>query len=153
MPYQDDPDSHIDFSNQANVRDILSGSGYSEKAIDYYVNQPAMGCLDDANQISELTGHCGDTMKIYLKIDDGRIQDAKIQVLGCPGAVASAMAAMEMIKGKTIEEALQLKDGDVYQVLEQLPDQKQHCIRLSVKTLHKALEEYTGKNNGSAEVK
>ena len=153
MSYQDDPDTHVDFSKQSNVRDILAGSGYSEKAIDYYVNQPAMGCLDDANQISELTGHCGDTMKIYLKIDDGRIQDAKIQVLGCPGAVASAMAAMEMIKGKTIEEALQLKDGDVYQVLEQLPDQKQHCIRLSVKTLHKALEEYTGKNNGSAEDK
>jgi nitrogen fixation NifU-like protein len=65
-----------------------------------------------------------------------------------PGAVASAMAAMEMIKGKTIEEALQLKDGDVYKVLEQLPDQKQHCIRLSVKTLHKALEEFSGKNGG-----
>jgi nitrogen fixation NifU-like protein len=85
MSYQDDPDTHIDLSNQANVRDILAGSGYSDKAIEYYVNQPAMGCLDDANQISELTGHCGDTMKIYLKIDENRIQDAKIQVLGCPG--------------------------------------------------------------------
>ena len=81
-------------------------------------------------------------MKIFLKIEDGVIQDAKVQVLGCPGAVASAMVLTEMIKGQTIQEAAAVKDGDVFRVLEELPDQKQHCIRLSVKTLQQALEEY-----------
>lgn len=84
-----------------NTREMLSSSGYSDKAIQYYLDKKNMGELGDATQISELTGHCGDTMKISLKIDEGIIQDAKIQVLGCPGAIASAMAAMDMIKGKT----------------------------------------------------
>ena len=124
------------------IRDMLLNSGYSEKAIDYFINKPKMGSLPDADQVSELTGPCGDTMKIYLKMDNGTIEDARIQVLGCPGAVASAMVAMELITGKTIEEARNVKDGDVFRVLEALPDQKQHCIRLAIKTLQKALDEY-----------
>jgi len=123
------------------VREMLSGSGYSQKAIDYYIEQANMGSLSDADQVSELTGPCGDTMKVYLKMDEGRIQDAKIQVLGCPGAVASAMVAMDLAKGRTIEEALEIKDRDILRVLEDLPDQKIHCIRLAVKTLEKALKE------------
>jgi nitrogen fixation NifU-like protein len=131
----------IDGKNEASVREMLSCSGYSEKAIDYYLNQPSMGTLSDANQVSELTGACGDTMRVYLKVDQGRIIDAKMQVLGCPGAVASAMAAMELIKGKTVKQAKRLTDRDVFRVLEELPDQKQHCIRLAVKTVQKALDE------------
>jgi nitrogen fixation NifU-like protein len=105
-----------------------------------------MGSLSDADQVSELTGPCGDTMKVYLKTEQGRIQDAKIQVLGCPGAVASAMVAMELAKGKTIEEAMEIKDRDILRVLEDLPDQKIHCIRLAVKTLEKALKECVAGN-------
>jgi nitrogen fixation NifU-like protein len=131
----------IDGKNEASVREMLSCSGYSEKAIDYYLNQPSMGTLSDANQVSELTGACGDTMRVYLKVDQGRIIDAKMQVLGCPGAVASAMAAMELIKGKTVKQAKRLTDRNVFRVLEELPDQKQHCIRLAVKTVQKALDE------------
>jgi nitrogen fixation NifU-like protein len=82
-------------------------------------------------------------MKIYLKLEDGRIKDAKIQVLGCPGAVASAMAAMELIRGKTIEEAMAIQDRDIFRMLEEIPDQKQHCIRLTNKTIKKAIQEYT----------
>lgn len=131
------------------IREMLLGSGYSEKAVDYYLQRPNMGSLPDADQVTEMTGPCGDTMKIFLKIEDDRIQDSRIQVLGCPGAVASAMATMEMIKGLTLKEAADLKDRDVFRLLEDLPDQKQHCIRLAVKTLQKALEEYT-QNNGQA---
>ena len=69
-------------------------------------------------------------------------------MLGCPGAIAAAMAAVDLVKGKTLEEAQNLTDRDVFRVLEDLPDQKQHCIRLAVKTLRKAIEEYTG-NNGN----
>ncbi len=141
-------DHAIDLTDTDSVQEMLAGSGYSDKAIEYYLNRPKMGSLPDANQVSELTGPCGDTMKIYLKLDNGLIEDAKIQVLGCPGAIASAMVAMELATGKTIEEAQNIRDRDIFRILEELPDQKQHCIRLAVKTLQKALDEY-GSNNGN----
>jgi nitrogen fixation NifU-like protein len=128
------------------IRELLIGSEYSDKAINYYLDKKNMGFLPDADQITELTGVCGDTMKVYMKVEEGRIKDAKIQVLGCPGAVASAMVAMDLIRGKTLDEAKQLKDGDIFRVLEQIPDQKQHCIRLTNKTLQKAIEEYESGN-------
>jgi len=139
-------DHALDIQDTAAVKEILSGSGYSDKAISYYLNRPNLGTLSDPDQVSELTGPCGDTMKVYLKVGQGRIEDAKVQVLGCPGAVASAMVAMELAKGKTIEEAHAIKDRDIYRVLEEVPDQKQHCIRLSIKALQKALEEYASGN-------
>jgi nitrogen fixation protein NifU and related proteins len=71
------------------------------------------------------------------EVDQGRIADAKYQVLGCPGAVSAAMALVDLVKGKTLDEALQVKDRDVLRRLVQIPDQKQHCIRLAVKTLKK----------------
>ena len=138
------------FGDKSSVRQMLAGSGYSEKAIDYYLEKPNMGYLTDADQVTELTGPCGDTMKVYLKLDHGRIEDAKIQVLGCPGAVASAMVAMELAKGRTIEEALKIKDRDIFRVLENLPDQKLHCVRLAVKTLEKALNESVCDNGPKA---
>jgi nitrogen fixation NifU-like protein len=127
---------------------MLSGSGYSQKAIDLYIEKANMGSLSDADQVSELTGPCGDTMKVYLKLEEGRIRDAKIQVLGCPGAVASAMVAMDLAKGRTVEEALEIKDRDIVRILEELPEQKVHCVRLAVKALEKALNDYVG-NNGA----
>ena len=136
----------INDNDLENIRAMLSSSGYSDKAIMYFLNKTNMGILPDADQITELTGQCGDTMKIYLKLEDGRIKDAKIQVLGCPGAVASAMAAMDLIRGKTLEEAMALTDRDIFRTLEDIPDQKQHCIRLTNKTIKKAIEEYIGAN-------
>jgi nitrogen fixation NifU-like protein len=133
--------------NPQDLREMLLSSGYAEKAIDYFLNRPNMGSLPDADQVSELTGPCGDTMKVYLKVEDDRIQDAKIQVLGCPGAIASAMAAMEMVRGMKFEDVMAIKDRDIFRMLEQIPDQKQHCIRLTVKTIQKAIEEYRTKGN------
>lgn len=130
-----------DTDSKENVRAMLSESGYSDTAIDYFIDQPDMGSLEDADQVSELTGQCGDTMKVYLKMDGEIIEDAKIQVLGCPGAIASAMVAMEMIKGMTIEEARKITDRDIFRRLIEIPDQKQHCIRLSVKTMNQAFDE------------
>lgn len=128
------------------TKEILFSSGYSDKAIQYYLDKKNIGELDNANQISELTGHCGDTMKIFLKIDRGIVQDAKIQVLGCPGAIAAAMAAMDMIKGKTLDNALKVTDRDIFRELEEIPDQKQHCIRLTNKTIEKAINDYRSGN-------
>ena len=144
-------DHAFDLTDTDSIQEMLSGSGYSDRAIEYYLNRPNMGSLPDANQVSELTGPCGDTMKIFLKLDNGRIEDAKIQVLGCPGAIASAMVAMELATGKTIEEAHNIKDRDIFRVLEALPDQKQHCIRLAVKTLQKALDEYSSNNGNNSQ--
>ena len=124
-----------------NVRAMLSESGYSNTAIDYYIDQPSMGSLADANQVSELIGQCGDTMKVYLKMNGDIIENAKIQVLGCPGAISAAMVAMEMIKGMTIEQARKITDRDIFRRLVEIPDQKQHCIRLAVKTMNKAFDE------------
>jgi nitrogen fixation protein NifU and related proteins len=126
------------------VRDLLSGSGYAERAIDYYLAKANMGVIPDPDQVTELTGPCGDTMKCYLKMENGRIRDAKYQVLGCPGAISAAMALADLVKGKTLDEALQVKDRDVFRELIEIPDQKQHCIRLAVKTLQKAIHEYRG---------
>lgn len=138
----------IDGQDNGSIREMLRGSGYADRAIDYYLEKKNMGSLPDADQVSELTGHCGDTMKVYLKVADGRVKDVRYQVLGCPGAIASAMAAVELVRGKTLAEAKGLKDADIFKEVVDLPDQKQHCIRLSVKALQKAIDDYIGKNGG-----
>ena len=122
---------------------MLAGSGYSDKAIRYFMEKPYIGAIPDADQVSEMTGTCGDTMRIWLKVENGVILDARYQVLGCPGAIASAMALVDLIKGKKIADARTLSDGDVFRLLENIPAQKNHCIELAVKTLQKALDEYT----------
>jgi nitrogen fixation NifU-like protein len=86
-------------------------------------------------------------MRICLKVENGVILDARYQVLGCPGAIASAMAVVDLIKGKKIADAHTLNDGDVFRVLEDIPAPKNHCIQLAVKTFQKALDEYTQKSN------
>jgi nitrogen fixation NifU-like protein len=126
------------------VRDLLSGSGYADRAIEYYLTKPNMGAISKPDHVTELTGPCGDTMKCFIKMENGRIKDAKYQVLGCPGAISAAMALVDLVKGKTLDEAMQVKDRDVFRELVEIPDQKQHCIRLAVKTLQKAINEYRG---------
>jgi nitrogen fixation NifU-like protein len=136
----------IEPKDARSVREMLRSSGYADRAIEYYLEKKNMGSLADADQVSELTGHCGDTMKVYLKVKDGRVEDVRYQVLGCPGAIASAMAAVELVRGKTLEEAKRLRDADIFKEIVDLPDQKQHCIRLSVKALQKAIEDYVAGN-------
>jgi len=84
-------------------------------------------------------------MKIYLKFDGDKIDDAKIQVLGCPGAIASGCAVASLAKGKSLEEAKKIDLDALYKELEKLPDKKIHCARLAVKTLQRALEQYSTK--------
>lgn len=141
-----DLEHNIDQNNLNNIQEMLLDSGYSKKAISYYLEKPNMGSLPEADQVSEMTGPCGDTMKVYLKLNQGRIEDAKFQVLGCPGAVASAMALADLIKGKSLENALLIKDRDIFRCLVGIPDEKQDCIRLAAKTLEKAIHDYEEKN-------
>lgn len=124
------------------VYQMLSESGYADRAIEYFQAKQNIGIIEDADQVTDLTGPCGDTMKISLKIDGDRINDAKIQVLGCPGAVASGCALVSLAKGKTLQEAGDIDLDELYRELEKMPDQKVHCARLAIKTLQKTLEQY-----------
>ncbi len=131
------------------IYQMLSESGYSDKAIDYFQKKENVGILENANQITDVTGPCGDSMKISLNILDDRIDDAKIQVLGCPGAVASGCAVVSLAKGKSLEEAKRLDLDALYKELEKLPKQKIHCARLALKSLQKAVEQFEEKYNGN----
>ena len=131
-----------DSASAAAVHKMLAESGYSDKAISYFIEKPYMGAIPDADQTSQMTGSCGDTMGIYLKFENGTIKDARYEVMGCAGAISAAMAAVDLIKGKSIEDARKLNDGDIFRVLQEIPVKKHHCIQLAVKTLQKALNEY-----------
>jgi nitrogen fixation protein NifU and related proteins len=122
------------------VEEMLRTSGYSKTAIDYYINKPHMGHIADADITSEMTGSCGDTMAIYIKMENGVVRDAKYQVMGCAGAISAAMAVVDLIKGKNLDFARSINDGSVFRVLQEIPAKKHHCIQLAVKTLHKALD-------------
>ncbi|THB75742.1 MAG: iron-sulfur cluster assembly scaffold protein [Desulfobacteraceae bacterium] len=123
---------------------MLSEAGYGDSAIKYYLEKPYMGSIDNADHISENVGSCGDTMKVYLKIEDNIIQDTRYEIVGCAGAISSAMAMVDLVKGQSVEDALKINDGDVFKSLENVPEKKHHCIQLAVKTMHKGLKEYKG---------
>jgi len=124
-------------------RKMLSEAGYGEPAINYYLEKKYMGIIENADIISQKIGSCGDIMKVYIKIDDNNlINDVRYEITGCAGAIAAAMAAVDLVKGKTIEDALKIDDGDIFKVLENIPEKKHHCIQLAVKTMHKGLKEY-----------
>ena len=124
------------------VYEMLSESGYADRAIEYFQSKKNIGVIENADQVTDLTGPYGDTMKISLNINGDRISDAKIQVLGCPGAVASGCALVSLAKGKTLQEARNIDLDELYHELEKMPDQKVHCARLAIKTLQKTLEQY-----------
>jgi nitrogen fixation NifU-like protein len=122
------------------IQEMLRASGYSETAIRYYIDKPHMGQIPDPDITAEMTGTCGDTMGISIKMSNGVVGDAKYQVMGCAGAVSAAMAVVDLIKGRDLEHARTIDDGTVFKVLEEIPVKKHHCIQLAVKTLHKALD-------------
>jgi len=124
-------------------RKMLSDAGYADPAINYYLEKKYMGCIENADQVSEKIGSCGDIMRVYLKMDDHNlIDDVRYEITGCAGAISAAMAAVDLVKGKTIDDALKMNDGDVFKVLENIPEKKHHCIQLAVKTMHQGILEY-----------
>ena len=128
---------------QDSERKMLSDAGYGKPAIEYYLGKKYMGSIENADQVSCKIGSCGDTMKIYLKVNgDQVIQDARYEITGCAGAISAAMATVDLVKGKTIEQALKINDGDVFKVLESIPEKKHHCIQLAVKTMHLGIQDY-----------
>ena len=122
---------------------------YSEKVMDHFQNPRNVGKIDDADGIGEVgNAKCGDIMRMYLDIDDnGIIQDCKFKTFGCGAAVATSSMATELVKGKSIQEALQVTNKAVMEALDGLPPVKVHCSLLAEEAIHAALWDYAKKNN------
>ena len=121
---------------------------YSEKVMDHFMNPRNVGEIDDASGVGTVgNAKCGDIMKVYLKIQAGVIQDAKFKTFGCGAAVATSSMATELVKGKTIQEALEITNKAVMEALDGLPPVKVHCSCLAEEALHAALWDYAEKNH------
>jgi len=117
---------------------------YTEKVLDHFSNPRNMGEVEGANGVGTVgNAKCGDIMQISLKInDEGIIEDVGFKTFGCGAAIATSSMATEMIKGKSIEEALQLSNSAVVEALEGLPPAKIHCSVLAEEAVKAALEDY-----------
>lgn len=121
---------------------------YSEKVMDHFMNPRNVGVIEDANGVGEVgNAKCGDIMKIYLKIENDIIEDVKFETFGCGSAIASSSMATEMIKGKSIHEAMELTNKAVAEALDGLPAHKLHCSVLAEEAIKNALKDYYDKNN------
>jgi len=116
---------------------------YSEKVMDHFRNPRNVGVIEDANGIGEVgNAKCGDIMKIYLKIENGIIEDVKFETFGCGSAIASSSMATELIKGKPLSEALTLTNQAVTEALDGLPAHKIHCSVLAEEAIKNAVLDY-----------
>ncbi|MBN1775459.1 MAG: Fe-S cluster assembly scaffold protein NifU [Oscillospiraceae bacterium] len=116
---------------------------YSDKVMDHFMNPRNVGEIKDASATGTVgNAKCGDIMKVYLKIEDDRIIDAKFKTFGCGSAIATSSMATEMIIGKSIDEALELTNKAVAEALDGLPPIKMHCSLLAEQAVKAALKEY-----------
>ncbi len=116
---------------------------YSEKVMDHFANPRNVGEIEDADGIGEVGNpKCGDIMKMYLKIENGIIKDVKFKTFGCGAAIATSSMATELIKGKSIEDALKVTNKAVMEALDGLPPVKVHCSVLAEQAIKAALSDY-----------
>ena len=116
---------------------------YSEKVMDHFRNPRNVGVIEDADGVGEVgNAKCGDIMKMYMKIEDGTIQDVKFETFGCGSAIASSSMATEIIKGKPLADAMRLTNKAVAEALDGLPAHKIHCSVLAEEAIHSALDDY-----------
>jgi nitrogen fixation NifU-like protein len=119
---------------------------YSDRVMDHFMNPRNVGDMEDADGVGvEGNPTCGDAMKIYIKVKDGKIVDAKFKTFGCGAAIAVSSIVTEMVKGKTLDEALAISKEAVASELGGLPPQKMHCSNLGADALKKAIEDYRSK--------
>ena len=120
---------------------------YSQKVIDCFMNPQNVGEIENADGVGTVGNpRCGDIMKIYLKIEDNIIRDAKFKTFGCGAAIATSAMLTQMIIGKTVEEAMKITNQAVAEALDGLPPVKMHCSCLAEEALKAALWNYTQKN-------
>ena len=121
---------------------------YTETVMDHFTHPRNVGEIPDADGVGEVgNAKCGDIMKMYLKIKDDRIEDVKFESFGCGSAIASSSMATELIKGKTIEEALAVTNKQVVDALGGLPAYKLHCSVLAEESIKAAVKNYYDRNN------
>lgn len=120
---------------------------YSEKVMDHFTNPRNVGEINDADGVGQVGNpKCGDIMKMYLKIEDNVIVDAKFKTFGCGAAVATSSMATELVKGKTVDEALKITNQAVAEALDGLPPVKMHCSNLAEEAIRAAIDDYRKKN-------
>lgn len=120
---------------------------YTEKVMDHFMNPRNVGEIPDADGVGQLGNPvCGDIMRLTIKVKDGRIEDVKFRTFGCGAAIATSSMVTEMVKGKTIEEALELSNKAVAEALGGLPPNKMHCSNLAADALHLAIKDYLKRN-------
>ena len=120
---------------------------YSDKVMDHFQNPRNVGKMDDADGIGEVgNAKCGDIMRMYIKVEDGVITDCKFNTFGCGSAIATSSMATELIKGKPVEEALELSNQAVVEAIDGLPPQKIHCSVLAEEAVRAAVKDYYDKN-------
>ncbi|MDQ5984197.1 MAG: Iron-sulfur cluster assembly scaffold protein IscU [Eubacteriales bacterium SKADARSKE-1] len=116
---------------------------YSEKVMDHFTNPRNVGEIPDASGIGEVGNpKCGDIMRMYIKVEDDKIVDVKFKTFGCGAAIATSSMATELIKGKTLEEALKLTNKAVMEALDGLPPVKVHCSVLAEQAIKAAISDY-----------
>jgi len=120
---------------------------YSEKVMDHFSNPRNVGEIEDADGVGQVGNPvCGDVMKLTIKVEKDQITDAKFKTFGCGAAVATSSIITEIVKGKTIDEALEISNAAVAEALDGLPPQKMHCSNLAADALHLAVDDYLVKN-------
>ena len=116
---------------------------YSDKVMDHFANPRNVGEIEDANAVGTVgNAKCGDIMKMYMKIEDNVIKEVKFKTFGCGAAIATSSMATELVKGKTIEEALELSNKAVIEALDGLPPAKIHCSVLAEDAIKAAIDDY-----------
>ena len=121
---------------------------YSEKVMDHFRNPRNVGVIENADGVGEVgNAKCGDIMKVYLKIENDVISEAKFETFGCGSAIASSSMATELIKGKPVSEAMKLTNKAVAEALDGLPAHKLHCSVLAEEAIKEALKDYYDKKN------
>ena len=116
---------------------------YSEKVMEHFANPRNVGEIENADGVGEVGNpKCGDIMKMYLKINNGIIEDVKFKTFGCGAAIATSSMATELIKGKTIDEALKISNKAVTEALDGLPPVKLHCSVLAEQAIKSAISDY-----------
>ncbi len=120
---------------------------YTEKVMDHFENPRNVGEIADADGVGQVGNPtCGDIMKIYIKVDNDIISNVKFKTFGCGAAIATSSMVTELVKGKTIEEALNISNKSVAEALDGLPPKKMHCSNLAADALHAAIKDYREKS-------